>query len=113
MSTATGRAAEARASTYLGNHGFIVKAHNWRTRYCEIDLIALKNRTVYFVEVKYRRTSHQGRGLDYITPAKLKRMQFAAELWVHRYQWTGPYELAAIEVSGPDYTVSGFINVLT
>ena len=105
----TGRHAEDVAAEYLRAQGYCVLEQNWRTRYCEIDIVALKDNTVYFVEVKYRRTNNQGGGLDYITPQKLKQMHFAAEMWVGNNNWRGDYSLAGIEVSGNNYTVNDLI----
>lgn len=107
---ATGRQAEAAASEYLRRQGFKIVEQNWRTRWCEIDIVAMKNKTVYFVEVKYRRGSAQGSGLEYIMRRKLEQMQFAAELWVRDHNWRGDYLLAAVEVSGDDFTVTNFVE---
>lgn len=93
--TEIGRKAEERVAAYLRQHGYRILSQNWRTRYCEIDIVALKERTIYFVEVKYR--SH-GCGLDYVTATKLRQMRFAAQLWIATKNWQGDYELAAIEV---------------
>ena len=104
--TETGRHAEAAAAAFLERHGCQVIGRNWRTRLCEIDVIAERAGTVYLCEVKYRRTANQGTGLDYITPRKLQRMRFAAESWVQYQAWRGPYQLCAIEVSGPAFWVT-------
>ena len=77
---------------------------------CEIDIVARKGNTVYMCEVKYRRTANQGTGLDYITPAKLRQMEFAARAWAHHHGWLGDYVLAAVEVSGLRYDVTAFID---
>jgi uncharacterized protein (TIGR00252 family) len=95
-----GHDAETVAADYLQAKGYRVVAQNWRTRWCEIDLVVLKNRVVYFVEVKFRRNGWQGQGLDYVTPKKLQRMRFAAEMWVHAHGWQGEYTLAALGVDG-------------
>ncbi len=99
----TGLKAEARAANYLQSCGYQVEAKNWRTRYCEIDIIAKRSGVTYFVEVKYRRSSLQGTGLDYITAKKLQQMRFAAEMWVSQKQWQGAYELLAFEISGVEF----------
>jgi ribonuclease HII len=107
-----GRRAEAAAAAFLVRKKCTIVAQNWRTRRCEIDIIALRDGCIFFCEVKYRRTNHQGAGLDYITPAKLRQMQFAAESWVHRYAWGGRYQLCALEVSGADFRVSAVVKDL-
>ena len=94
--------------THLVALGYKVLFKNWRTRRCEIDIVASKGKCVYFVEVKYRQQATQGSGFDYITAKKLKQMRFGAEMWVSEYRWTGDYCLAAAEVSGTDFLVTGF-----
>lgn len=112
MSTQIGNTAESAAADYLDALGYTVIERNWRTRVCEIDIVAQKQTTIYFVEVKYRQGAQQGRGLDYITPAKLKQMEFAAQCWVQEHSYEGDYELSAIEVMA-DFQVSEFIPELS
>jgi Holliday junction resolvase-like predicted endonuclease len=104
-----GHEAEQRAAEFLKTLGFVIRNLNWRTRVCEIDIIAEKANVIYFVEVKYRQTAKQGMGLDYITPKKLRQMGFAAEVWVQENGWNGAYELAAIELAGVAFTVTNFL----
>lgn len=109
--TDNGRKAEKAVAEYMKKHGFKILEHNWRTRWCEIDVVAQKDAAIYFVEVKYRRTARQGDGLDYITPKKLNQMTFAAELWVSNHRWNGEYTLAAASVSGDNFMVIDFIEL--
>lgn len=108
MSTSIGNHAEVVAAEFLHQKGYVILHRNWKTRVCEIDIIAKKHGTVYFVEVKYRGSKYQGNGLDYITPKKLKQMSFAAENWVQEQKYTGDYQLSAIEVSR-DFIVTAHI----
>lgn len=70
--TFIGKRAESRVADFLKNKGFKILAQNWRTKVCEIDVIAQKDKVAYFVEVKYRSSEKQGDGLEYITPKKTK-----------------------------------------
>jgi uncharacterized protein (TIGR00252 family) len=106
----TGNQAEAEAAAYLESEGYEIVARNWRTRYCEIDIIARKDKRIYLVEVKYRKSDFQGSGLEYITAQKLRQMHFAAEMWVADQRWPGEYQLAAVEVSGPEFRVTNFVE---
>jgi len=106
----TGRQAEAAAADYLERLGYTIVEQNWRTRQCEVDIIAERQHVLYFCEVKYRHSESQGSGLDYITPKKLRQMQFAAQSWVHWRGWAGGYQLCAIEVSGPSFDITAFIE---
>lgn len=98
MSTATGRAAEDFVAAKLKKRGLTILETNWRTRTCEIDIVAKSKNAVYFVEVKYRSSSEHGRGLEYITPKKIKQMDFAARSWIAVNDWQGDYHLSAAEV---------------
>jgi uncharacterized protein (TIGR00252 family) len=109
--TDTGRMAEAAVASYLKNQGYKILDQNWRTRWCEIDIVAQQGEAIYFVEVKYRKTSNQGDGLDYITPKKLQQMSFAAEFWVARNNWHGEYALAAASVFGDTFEVKNVIEL--
>lgn len=112
MSTQTGRQAEDAAAEYLQIQRYKILDQNWRTRWCEIDIVAQKKKVVYFVEVKYRHSEKWGSGLEYITPKKLEQMAFAAEFWVSSNKWGGDYCLSAIEVTGSDVQVSQFLPEL-
>lgn len=99
MSTNLGNEAEAAAADYLIKLGYEIIDRNWRTPVCEIDIIARLDNIIFFAEVKYRSSDRQGPGLDYVTPQKLRQMQFAASCWVQATDYSGDYELVAIEVS--------------
>lgn len=100
----SGRDAEKRGAEYLRAHGFSIRELNWKTRYCEIDIVAEKDKRIYFVEVKYRRDAVHGTGLEYLTPKKLKQMSFAAEMWIQSHNWSGEYQLAAISIDAEQIT---------
>jgi len=110
--TSIGQQAEAAAAAYLTRKGYRIINCNWRTRWCEIDVVAAKGSAVSFVEVKYRQRDSWGSGLDYITPLKRKQMAFAAEFWIAAHKWFGPVYLSAVEVAGPDFKVTAFIPEL-
>jgi len=96
--TSIGREAESRVAEHMRKQGYELLTQNWRTRFCEIDLVMKKKDVVYFIEVKYRSTDSQGSGLDYITPKKLKQMGYAAELWLSKNSWEGDALIGAVEV---------------
>jgi uncharacterized protein (TIGR00252 family) len=109
-STYIGQKAETAAAMYLEMRGYAIIERNFRRPRCEIDIIARKGDTIYFVEVKYRATDDQGGGLEAITATKLRQMKFASDIWIQEEKWIGPYQLAAIELSGKEFTVLGFID---
>lgn len=110
--THLGRQAESKVAEYLKQNNFQILEQNWRTRWCEIDLVASKGNIIYFVEVKFRKSSAFGSGLDYITNQKQHQMNFAAEFWVSTNKWSGDYRLAAIEVTGEEFLIGELIDVV-
>lgn len=100
-----GAIAENRVVEYLKQNGYKIIDTNWKTKWCEVDIIAKKDGRIIFVEVKYRSSLSQGGGFDYITPQKLRKMNLAARSWVEIKGWSGEYLLSAAEVSGEDYAI--------
>lgn len=96
---ARGNAAEQRAAQWLGHNGFTIIERNWKTKQCEIDIIAEKQNVRYFVEVKYRSSQRHGGGVGAITAKKLEQMHFAAELYNSRTGYTGDAQLVVIPAS--------------
>jgi putative endonuclease len=109
--TIQGHRAEAAAAHYLVQRGFQILEQNWRTRRCEIDIVARKKKCIYFTEVKFRAKHDWGDGLAYITERKLAQMRFAAELWVAQHNWRGDQALLAISV-GPSGEIERVISDL-
>ena len=82
---AIGDAGEQTAADWLAADGHEIIARNWRTRYCEIDIVSMKDGTLYFIEVKYRKNDDFGGGLAAITAKKQQQMRFAAELFIAKH----------------------------
>lgn len=76
---------EQTAADWLAADGHEIIARNWRTRYCEIDIVSMKDGTLYFIEVKYRKNDDFGGGLAAITAKKQQQMRFAAELFIAKH----------------------------
>lgn len=108
--TERGRQAEYAAATFLRGEGFVICAQNWRTRWCEIDIVAQKSGCIYFVEVKYRGSDAWGSGLDYVTPRKLRQMHFAAEFWMAKHGQACDYRLSAVELTDDPPQVKGWLD---
>lgn len=100
--TEQGLKAETAVAGLLKDYGYIIIDRNWKTKVCEIDIVAEKSGTIYFVEVKYRRSDFQGDGFEHITLQKLHKMSFAAEVWCQAFGWTKDCQLMAAAVSGPE-----------
>ncbi len=72
MSRAKGNMAEDKACKFLLNAGYSIVERNFYSRFGEVDIIAMKDDVLHFIEVKS--------GVDYesavqnITPKKLSRL---------------------------------------
>jgi len=107
-----GDEAENEAARYLEAAGHQVLERNWKTKYCEIDIVSEYNGTIYFTEVKYRRQSRQGGGLAAITPTKLRQMKFAARVYAsYRKLHDTDMKLAAMSLTGEPPTVEAFLEI--
>jgi putative endonuclease len=101
MTTQIGNQAEDIAARYLEEQRFKVLARNWHNRWCEIDVVARsKDKTVHFVEVKYRSSTGSGQGFDYITVDKQQRLQRAAVMWMTEQKLDAPFQIDVISVDG-------------
>lgn len=97
-STDSGSKAEKLVAEELAGQGFKILDINWKRPHAEIDIVAFKDKAIYFVEVKYRSSLAAGDGFDYITTQKRRHMDRAAESWVLENNWQGGYELLAASV---------------
>lgn len=85
---ALGRAGEDLAARYLNSQGLIILARNWRCRAGEIDLVAQDGDTVVFCEVKTRSTDNFDGPLAAITPRRLRRLEYLAQIYVSSHGLT-------------------------
>ncbi len=109
-----GDVAENEVAKYLENKGHTIIVRNWRTKFCEIDVVSLKEKTVYFTEVKYRRGDEHGGGLAAVTPRKRQQMTFAAELFIVKNSQFKDYDLrlAVADSTGTPPRIKQFLELL-
>ncbi|WP_267524745.1 YraN family protein [Campylobacter sp. MG1] len=62
---------EQKAKKYLEKNNFKIIKTNYKTKFGEIDIIALKDKTLHFIEVK---SSKNYESEYYLTPKKLERI---------------------------------------
>jgi ribonuclease HII len=107
-----GDAGEDAAADYLKRHGHDIIDRNWRTKFCEIDIISHHDDTIYFTEVKYRKKDDQGGGLAAVTSQKQRQMKFAAEYYALKNKLSDVnLRLAAIDVTGQPPVVQNFLKL--
>jgi len=80
--TSIGRKGENLARVFLKKKGYNIVAHNFRSRFGEIDLILRKNREFRFIEVKYRRSEEYGLPQESVQKRKQAKIRKTAVLWL-------------------------------
>jgi putative endonuclease len=73
-----GRRGEDAATRFLNRIGYRILARSHDSRLGELDIIAVDDRTIVFVEVKTRTTTDSGHPTDAIDATKQRRMTQAA-----------------------------------
>ncbi len=108
----TGDDAESAVVNWLRQNGFEIIQRNWKTKFCEIDIIATKQGRYYFVEVKHRKQPGQGGGIAAITARKLRQMRFAAEYYrKYAHILNSDAVLAVVTTHGTPITVDGLLEL--
>lgn len=74
-----GNLGESLALKHLRNKGYKILKRNFRSKFGEIDIIALEGNDLVFVEVKTRWSQSFGSPEEAITPWKIKKIIKAGE----------------------------------
>ena len=100
--------AEQRAAWFYRMRGYRIVARNVRSRYGELDLIVRRGGTLVFVEVKGRQSLTAGEGLESVTPAKQRRIEQLAAVWLLRNPHEGPirYDVVSLQWTGWRFRVT-------
>lgn len=90
-----------------------ILARNWRTKFCEIDIVSRRGAAYYFTEVKFRKNSDFGGGAAALSKRKVEQMRFAAELFAHQNGLLGVemHLIAAVVEGEPDLAIESIFEV--
>ena len=77
-----GKFGEDFACEYLKRQGYRIEFRNFRCRIGEIDIIAVKDNVLCFIEVKTRNTTTYGLPREAVSLAKQKKIYRCAELYM-------------------------------
>ena len=104
-----GDGAEARAQRHLEHHGLVLLARHYRVargpgaRAAEIDLVMREpDGTLVFVEVRARSRAEHGGAAASVTPAKQRRIVWAAQHFLLRWPFSPPCRFDVVAVEGKD-----------
>ena len=108
-----GLEAEKLAATFLANQGLKLVAQNYHCRFGEIDLIMTDAKTLVFVEVKLRTSSHFGGAAASITPQKQQKIILTAQYYLQQanYKTEPACRFDAILVSKADLKVDDLKHI--
>lgn len=81
-----GQRGEREAERFLKRRGMLIVARGDRAKLGEIDLVAVEERTVVFVEVKTRTSHDAGHPADAVDRQKQRRLTRAAQGFLKRHQ---------------------------
>lgn len=100
---AAGDVFEQRARAELERAGLTCLAHNYSTRYGEIDLVMHDGDTVVFVEVRYRKSASHGDAVASVTASKQAKLIQAAQHWLaaHPKHARHPCRFDVVSYDGP------------
>lgn len=74
-----GRESELLARHHLESLGYRILGTNYTTRYGEIDLVAQKEKNIYFVEIRSRSSLTYGSALESIDARKVQHIKRSTE----------------------------------
>lgn len=84
-----GAEAEQLAAEYLQSRGYEILERRYRFNRKEIDIIARRDKTIAFVEVKADRTGNFGPPESWVTPAKQKNIMISAQGYISEHDCAG------------------------
>lgn len=80
-----GREGEKYAADYLEEQGYVILDRNWMCGHKDLDIVAVKDEILVFVEVKTRTGMEWGDPEDAVTDKKIRNIVHAADAYI-RYR---------------------------
>jgi putative endonuclease len=100
-----GKAGERAAAEILRSHGFEVVGAGFRARRGELDLVCVRGRALYVVEVKTRTSDAFGTPLEAVGSRKRQALMSAAAEYRALTEWRGQIRYAVVAlILRPDGT---------
>lgn len=84
-----GRDAEDIAALFLEERGLVVLDRNYRFMKAEVDIVAIQEQEVVFVEVRSLKNARFGHPEETITELKKNLLYQAADAWLHERRMGG------------------------
>lgn len=100
--------AENYACDFLISHNFNILARNYRYKHYEIDIIAQKEKCIYFCEVKIRKNNTYGYPESFVSEQQRQRIKLAAENFIFTYHWEGEIKFNIIAIESKNMLLTFF-----
>lgn len=88
----SGKVAETIACDYLTENGIVVCDRNFRSRFGEIDIIALDRQILLFIEVRFRKNEHILAAIETIDQRKCKKIIMTSEYYLNKHRKYRSYQ---------------------
>lgn len=98
MSLYLGKKGEDFAANFLAKQGYEIIERNYHSRYGEIDIIAKKDETIAFVEVKTRKADAKYSPSEAVTYSKQKKINLTALTYLVQNETLAQPRFDVIEV---------------
>lgn len=111
----SGPKGEQLAEKFIEQKGYEIRARGFRALGGEIDLIAVKNDVLIFVEVKTATTPHFGQPETRVTPAKQAQIIKIAKAYLRQHpDHAAPrFDVIAVDLTQPRPTIRHYENAFT
>lgn len=96
--TEIGRLGEALAVEYLTNHDYRIIDQNFHSLYGEIDVVAIKDRKIHFVEVKARKNLSFGLPIEAYNYQKQQKIIKTAFIYIQEKKLRMTYQFDFISI---------------
>ena len=105
---------EKTAESFLRDQGLKLLHRNFSSRFGEIDLIMEDEKTVVFIEVKFRKNNHHGSGADAVTFHKQNKISRTAAWYLamntHRAEQFCRFDVISIDPKKRDQGIDWIKN---
>jgi putative endonuclease len=107
-----GREGESLAAAWLRQNGFVVLHQNWRFARVELDIVAVRDGVLHFIEVKTRRSLAFGEPEESVSRGKLRHLLKAGAAYQYEYpQWKRvQYNVLSIHIDAGNTPAYFFIE---
>ncbi len=99
-----GNLGEEVAKKFLENKGYTILESQYRTKHGEVDIIAFDEKTLVFIEVKYRKTTKKGSPLEAINKTKQNKIINSAYQYIIDKNIKNNIRFDAVGILGDEVT---------